>query len=178
MGLFDKLLKTGADALKAAVSEESKEKASAMLHSLEDALGEHAKEIKEAVGEFREEIREKETDETRKEKDWYTPVEDGKTARERILDILRTEFPAYTVRENVSPRTIGGTGRFMDYSIGVYSGEDPKLFIMLIGKTTTSHREYRWSREEAEKRGYPFINFIVHYPNTPAYISERLHKYL
>ena len=66
----------------------------------------------------------------------------------------------------------------MDYSIGVYSGEDPKLFIMLIGKTTTSHREYRWSREEAEKRGYPFINFIVHYPNTPAYISERLHKYL
>ena len=34
------------------------------------------------------------------------------------------------------------------------------------------------SREEAEKRGYTFLNFIEHYPNMPEYIKDRLHKYL
>jgi hypothetical protein len=52
------------------------------------------------------------------------------------------------------------------------------IIIMLIGKTTCYHREYRWSREFAEERNIPFINFINHYPNRPEYISERLHKYL
>ena len=56
--------------------------------------------------------------------------------------------------------------------------ETPKLLIMLIGKTTTSHREYRWSREVAEAKGIPFINFIRHYPNRVDYIRQRLHKYL
>ena len=72
----------------------------------------------------------------------------------------------------------GGTGRFMDYDIVVYDGTQPKLVIMIIGKTTTSHREYRWSREEAEKRGCDFFNFIDHYPNRPEYITKRLHTVL
>ena len=108
----------------------------------------------------------------------FEEVEDGTTARERILKVLAEEFPAYTVKENVSPTEFGGTGKFMNYSIVVYDGAAPKLVMMLIGKTTTTHREYRWSREEAEKRGITFINFIEHYPNTPEYISQRLHKYL
>ena len=67
----------------------------------------------------------------------------------------------------------------MDYSMLILD-EDNKiqLIIMLIGKTTTAHREYRWSREFAEEKGVKFINFINHYPNRPEYISARLHKYL
>jgi len=94
------------------------------------------------------------------------------------LEVLANEFPQYKVRENVSPKELGGEGRFMDYSIVICDGESPKLILMLIGKTTTAHREYRWSREEAEKRGIPFLNFVEHYPNTTEYISDRLHKYL
>ncbi len=73
---------------------------------------------------------------------------------------------------------LGGKGKFMDYSIVVSNEEDIALIIMMIGKTTTSHREYRWSRQFAEERGIPLINFIEHYPNRPEYIIERLHKYL
>ncbi len=98
--------------------------------------------------------------------------------RARILSVLAQDFPQYTVKEEVSPATIGGTGHFMDYSIGIYDGDAPKLFIMIIGKTTTSHRGYRWAREVAEKAGVTFINFIGHYPNHTAYIRERLAKYL
>lgn len=103
---------------------------------------------------------------------------DNRDCREKLLGILSSEFAGYTVRENVSPATIGGSGRFMNYSLAVYSGETPKLFIMIIGKTTCSHREYRWSKDEAAKQGIPLINFIEHYPNETGYISQRLHRYL
>lgn len=209
MGLFDKLLKEGKEALKEVTSEENKQKASAILNSLKETAKEGAETLKEAAKEAAsEENREKASAflnslkdtlqeqaqefkktaeemkaESRRETPAYSETafeapEDGKTCRERILDILAAEFPQYTVREDVSPQTIGGTGRFMNYSIAVYSGDTPKLFIMLVGKTTTSHREYRWSREEAEKNGYAFINFVKHYPNTPEYVSKRLHQYL
>ncbi len=175
MGLFDKLLKEGAEALKEAVSDENKEKASALFNSLKDTIQEHAGELKNYVDELSSQPAAQENSET---PSMYTPMNDGKTCRQRILEVLADEFPQYTVRENVSPRTFGGTGRFMDYSIVVCDGEKPKLIMMLIGKTTASHREYRWSKEEAQKNGITFINFIEHYPNRPEYISQRLHKYL
>ena len=92
--------------------------------------------------------------------------------------MLEREFPEYQVRDRVSPETIGGTGRFMRYSFGVYKDDRPKLFIMLIGKTTCRLREYRWSKEQAEKAGVTLINFIEHEPNSVPYITQRLHKYL
>ena len=204
MGLFDKLLKEGTEKLKEVTkevtSEENKEKASAFLNSLKETVSEGAEAIKEAAKEATtEENKEKaaafihslkntiEKEAGQPKKTAETPVyddsiyeeyEDGKTCRQRILEILANEFQEYTVRENVSPQEFHGVGRFMDYSIVVYKDGTPKLVIMLIGKTTTSHREYRWSREEAEKHGYPFINFVKHYPNRPEYISNRLHQYL
>jgi len=54
----------------------------------------------------------------------------------------------------------------------------PKLFIMIVGKNTTTHREYRWSREQAERAGVTMINFVAHYPNEIPYIVDRLHQYL
>lgn len=181
MGLFDKLLKEGADALKEgakalneAVSDENKEKAAALFNTLKNTLEEHAGELKNVVEEMRTAV----PQETAAPPAMLEEVDDGRDCRQRILDILAAEFPRYTVRENVSPHTIGGQGRFMDYSIVVYDNEVPSLIMMLIGKTTTSHREYRWSREEAEKNNIPFINFVVHYPNHPDYISNRLHQYL
>ena len=53
-----------------------------------------------------------------------------------------------------------------------------RLVIMIVGKTATSHREYRWSREFAESHGIIFLNFVRHFPNTIPYISDRLHQYL
>ena len=171
MGLFDKLLKEGQKMIEEAVTEENKEKAAAFLNNLKDNLEEKAGEFKQYPEEKNEQAEQEET--------YYTPdEEDTRTCREKILGVLQEEFPAYTVKENVSPRELGGTGRFMDYSIVVYDGAQVRLIMMLIGKTTTSHREYRWSREFAESRGYAFINFIKHYPNRNDYISQRLHKYL
>ena len=103
---------------------------------------------------------------------------DPRSAAEKIAAVLAEEFPQYEVRENVSPSTIGGTGRCLDYSFGVYENGEPKLFIMLVGKDTCGSRVYRWSKEQAEKAGVTMINFVEHYPNRPGYIKERLHQYI
>lgn len=104
--------------------------------------------------------------------------EDGIDAAVKIRKVLAESFPQYEVRENVSPTTIGGTGRFMNYSFAVYSAGSPKLFIMLVGKTTCSTRLYRWSSEQAGKAGVTMINFVQHYPNNVNYIKNRLQSYL
>ena len=190
MGIFDKLLKEGAEVLKEVASEENKEKASALFSDLKANLEEATKEVlsdenKEKAASFFNELKQSlssqdaDTKEPEIKEEYLTEDEnDTRSCREKILEVLRTQFPQYAVKEDVSPTSIGGSGRFMDYSIVVYDGETPKLIMMIIGKTTTAHREYRWSRQEAEKRGYAFINFIEHYPNTPEYISDRLHRYL
>lgn len=105
-------------------------------------------------------------------------AEDGLEAAFKIRKVLAEAFPQYEVRENVSPTTIGGTGKFMNYSFGVYAGGSPKLFIMLVGKSTCRTRLYRFSKEAAAANGITMINFIEHYPNNPAYILLRLKKYL
>ena len=103
---------------------------------------------------------------------------DGRPLADKLYEVLRDEFPEYVVNENVSPETLGGTGRFMRYSYGVYKDGQPKLFIMIINNNTCAMREYRWSKEQAEKAGVTLINFRLNEPNSVMYIRDRLHKYL
>lgn len=105
-------------------------------------------------------------------------IDDGIDAAVKIRKVLAESFPQYEIKENVSPATIGGSGNFMNYSFGVYSAGTPKLFIMLVGKTTCSTRNYRWSKEQAAKSGVTMINFVKHYPNNVGYIKDRLQQYL
>ena len=104
-------------------------------------------------------------------------VEDGIPASTKIRNVL-AQFPQYEVKENVSPATLGGEGKFKNYDFAVYQGGTPKLLIMLVGKTTCNTRLYRWSKEVADKNGVKMINFVEHYPNNVAYIKARLEKFL
>lgn len=97
---------------------------------------------------------------------------------DKIKAVMQREFPQYEVREDVSPTTLGGTGRFLPYSLGIYENNVPKLFIMEIYNNTCASRYYRWSKEMAAKAGIPLINFVAHYPNRIEYIINRLHQYL
>ena len=166
MGLFDKLKKQISDAVG-------------------DAVG-------DVVGNVVSGIAKKQTEDIRKETeqnvnraaaaaedyfDDYEEMDEAKTA-ERIREVMRTSYPQFEVRENVSPTTIGGVGRYMNYSFGIYNMGQPVLFIMLVGKTTCSHKEYRWSKQQAAAAGVTMINFVSHYPNKVEYVTERLGQYL
>ena len=99
-------------------------------------------------------------------------------AMDKVKAVMQREFPQYEVREDVSPTTLGGTGRFLPYSLGIYENNVPKLFIMQVYNNTCASRYYRWSKEEAAKAGVPLINFEAQYPNRIEYIINRLHQYL
>ena len=103
---------------------------------------------------------------------------DGRDCREKLLQVLAEDFPRYTVYEDINPQTLGGKGRFMNYSIAVCEGNVIRLVIMIVGKTTATHREYRWSKEFAREHGVIFLNFVRHFPNSLPYIRDRLHQYL
>ena len=183
MGLLDKLIQEGAKIIEENVNPEDKEKVGEFLTNLKDGLGDLAGELKEKVGDIdleqlKNSLNAQSSESSYDESYFEEDPTDTRTCKEKILEVLKNEFPDYEVGEEVSPRELGGTGKFMDYSILVSKGGAPKLAIMIIGKTTASHREYRWSREFAEAKGIPFINFIHFYPNKIDYITQRLHKYL
>lgn len=202
MGLFDKVAKVGSKMIKDITSDESKEKAKALAEALGEKISDGYKEItseesKEKAKAFAKAVGQKVSEVTNDVKNYVDDAlkEDAteetkeiiadvveETCDEDVLSklkkVLAEEFPAYSVKENVSPSTLGGEGKFMNYDLGVYKDEQAVLFIMLIGKTTCSHREYRWSKEVAERNGITMINFIKHYPNELSYIVDRLHKYL
>ena len=188
MGLLDKIkeaadaVSESVDGLKDLATEENKEKVSSLFDSLnsklEEITGDENSTLGNIINQAKEEAAKEKENQDKIDEIYAEDESDDRTAKEKIVEVLSEEFSDYTIKYDVSPTTIGGTGRFMNYSIGVYDGDKPKLFIMLIGKTTTSHREYRWSKQEAEKNNITFLNFVEHYPNKKDYISERLHKYL
>ena len=58
MGLFDQLLKEGAETLKDLASDENKEKAQELFGALKETIGEHAEGFKKVVDEYKDEIKE------------------------------------------------------------------------------------------------------------------------
>ena len=108
----------------------------------------------------------------------FWDYEDNIPIHKKIIDILAEKFSQFEVRRNVSPTEIGGTGKFMNYDFGIYLNGTPKLFITVTDSTLKSNRLYRWSKEQADRAGFPMINFVPHFPNRPEYVAERLAKYL
>ncbi|MBR4677284.1 MAG: hypothetical protein IKO99_04710 [Bacteroidales bacterium] len=103
---------------------------------------------------------------------------DTRYVGDKIKEVLKENFSQYDVAENVSPVTFGGSGKFLNYTFGIYSNGEPKLLIMIVNRNTCRYRTYRWSKEVAEKNSVPLINFIEHFPNEVPYIRERLSQYL
>ena len=105
-------------------------------------------------------------------------IQDERSCREKLLSVIGSDHPSYTVKEQMPATDIGGDPGAMPYSIAVMKGGEPVLLIMIIGKSTCSTRRYKWARECAEAKGIAFINFIEHYPNETDYIKNRLAKYI
>ena len=101
-----------------------------------------------------------------------------KDVDEKLRIILADEFSQYEVREQVSPQEFGGEGKFLPYDFAVCENGQPKLFIMVVYNNTCASREYRWSKEQAERAGVTIINFVYAFENRKDYMIDRLHQYL
>lgn len=152
MGLFDRLIREGAKAITKAAT---------------DAIESVGDDICRGIDSLTERV----------DNAGYDNLEEEDVDR-KLRAVLAKEFPQYEVREQVSPVTLGGTGRFRPYDFGIYENDSPKLFIMVVYNNTCVQREYRWSKEQAASAGVPMINFVYAFENRMDYIINRLHQYL
>ena len=127
-------------------------------------------------------------------------VEREKTASEweaYFRDILRSEFPSYSIREKVPVTDLVGfvsdeaqlyTTRptqvykaewGQPYTFVLESGGTPKAVVMLgNGHSHDSNVKYLIARMYTEKLSLPYINFYTQMPNERNYVIERIRKFL
>ena len=101
-----------------------------------------------------------------------------KEIKEKTLEIIQKDFQDLSVEFDFSLNRLGWQGRFMNISIYIHKDEEPKLFIMVVGKTTPAHKEYIRSINEIKERNYKVIVFKKYLPIKEDYIVDRLHYYL
>ena len=112
-------------------------------------------------------------------------------------DILTTEFPEYSLKENVAVTNVVGfaTDEFKLYKSRpkqAYKAEwgQPYTFVLeqtgtpqgvvMLGKghSHDSNVKYLISRMYAKKLGIPYINFYTQMPNERDYVIARIRKFL
>ncbi len=170
MGFLDSLLRKSSNAVTSAAA---RAVGNAVGDVVEDAAQGFIKGLKN-VGEGAKEKASSETTQSKTARDDFA----DKEVDEKLREILSTEFSQYEVKEQVSPTTIGGEGKFLPYDFAVYENGQPKLFIMVVYNNTCASREYRWSKEQAENAGVTLINFVYAFENRKDYMIDRLHQYL
>lgn len=112
-----------------------------------------------------------------------------------FAEILRTQFPQYSVRRNVKVTELAGntadefklyptrpqqTYRAewgQPYTFVLYLGATPSGVVMLgSGSSHSKNVKYLIARMYAKKLGLPYINFYLQFPNERAYVVERIQK--
>ena len=167
MGLLDKVLKKGKEALSGELAGKIVEAVSETVLGTEDNPTALGKLVGEAAA-----LQEEEKQSVSANQGITVPVE------VKLRNIIGNQFPSYQLRENVSAAELGGPADGMNYSFAVYDGNSVRLLIMIIGRNTCAHKNYKISKAFAEQAGITMINFIAHFENTVPYITERLHNYL
>lgn len=112
-------------------------------------------------------------------------------------DILRAEFPQFTVMEEVAVPTLAGDANDefqlyktrprqaykaewgKPYTFVLYFGGQPQGIVMLgKGHSHDSNVKYLIARMYAKKLGLPYINFYLQMPNERAYVVERINRFM
>ena len=114
-----------------------------------------------------------------------------------FAEILSSEFPQYSVRQNVPVTDLAGnaadefklyTTRPQQtykaewgepYTFVLYQDETP-VGVVMLGSGYSHGRNVKFliARSYAKKLGLPYINFYLQYPNERAYVVERIRKFL
>lgn len=117
--------------------------------------------------------------------------------REYFLEILKTDYSGFDIREDVPVTEIAGSvaDEFQlyrtrpkqvyraewgqPYTFVMYQGGDPKAVVMLgSGHSHYSNVKYLIARMYAKKCGLPYINFYTQMPNERAYVVSRIGKFV
>ena len=112
-------------------------------------------------------------------------------------EILLSEFPSYTIREDVKvtdlvgfvsdeaqlyttrPRQVYRAEWGQPYTFVLEAGGSPKGVVMLgKGHSHDENVKYLIARMYTEKLKLPYINFYTQMPNERSYVIGRIHRFL
>lgn len=155
MGLFDKLLKMGAD-----------------KHISKALDGKTATAAKSTP------VHEKGARAARDERDWEMKVINGKNVYDKLEACFSVHFSDYEIRKDVSPAEFGGEDSARPFTYVLYLSGEAKAVVMVTPHNQDAGKAYRQAMDAANKAGLPFINFFTHFDNREDYILDRLSRYL
>lgn len=93
----------------------------------------------------------------------------------KLETIAAEEFSEYELRKDIPASEMTSDGNARDYSYGLYLKGYPKAFIMIIeNRNDYRKKDVVLAKQAAEQGGIPYMNFMMHLPNEPKYISNRL----
>ena len=127
----------------------------------------------------------------------YQAASQMRDPRAYFRGILQSEFPQFTVRENVPVTSLVGDAcdQFKLYSTRpyqaykaewgepytfvLYQAGQPKAVVMLgDGHSHCAKVKFLIARKYAQKVGLPYINFYTQMPNEKSYVVGRIRKFL
>lgn len=95
--------------------------------------------------------------------------------RSRFEEIIAEEWSGYELVQDVSAYDFGAEDGARDYSYGLYYNGEPKAMIMVIrGHNDYRKKEVVKAQKACINNGIVYLNFMVYFPNSREYISERL----
>ena len=98
-----------------------------------------------------------------------------KVLRQRLEEVFATEYIDCEVRRDIPVSELYPEPNAVNYSYGLYRNGTPiALFNVITERNQYRKKSYRLSKQIAEERGIPHMNFFIQLPNEVSYISERL----
>ena len=154
MGLFDKLLKMGADKLAKGASNQISKAVDSVMSAGTDGVRSSSNSGKS------------------------TGSRKGNSLENKLETCFAAHFPDYEVRKNVSPTEIGGSLASRKFSYVLYLNGETKAIVMVTDHNGDREKEYKKAKAAAENAGIPFVNFFTQFYNKEDYIYNRLCNYL
>ncbi|MDR1798451.1 MAG: hypothetical protein LBR19_00985 [Bifidobacteriaceae bacterium] len=110
-----------------------------------------------------------------------TPAATGLSSQAAFRSLLASAFPELTVRENLPVAELGGAGKPYDFALFRGAADAAPAaagVIMLTPHNRDNNRAFKGAKAAAEAAGVPFINFYLHMPNEPGYVTDRIRSLL
>jgi len=92
--------------------------------------------------------------------------------KDYFAKILAENFSEYEVKQDISPASLGGGGRNLDF--GLYKGGTLKGVVVLVEHNRDNNKAYKDAKATCASKKIPFINFYLHMPNEKDFVIYRI----
>lgn len=91
----------------------------------------------------------------------------------RTASVIRNALSGYSSYEVKEDYKVAGDDA-MNASFAIFKDGAPKLYIMIVGRSTCSSHAYLEAKRKASSEGVQVVNFVEHFANEEKYVQDRI----